>query len=166
LGELASEPFAQLAAARLEEARLTAVEGRVEAGLALGQHAALVGELEALVAEHPLREALRAKLMLAMYRRAARRTPWPPTSSSASSTESSDWNRLPSCTAWRRRSSSRNPNSTGCRRPRSRSPRARPAAIGTQAATYLAGADGPVMAFGNTALVSADQLQQAAATGG
>ena len=68
MGELASEPFAQLAAARLEEARLTAVEGRVEAGLALGQHAALVGELEALVAEHPLREALRAKLMLAMYR--------------------------------------------------------------------------------------------------
>ncbi|MBA2575261.1 MAG: AfsR/SARP family transcriptional regulator [Euzebyaceae bacterium] len=68
LGELASEPFAHLAAARLEEARLTAVEGRVEAGLALGQHAALVGELEALVAEHPLREALRAKLMLAMYR--------------------------------------------------------------------------------------------------
>ncbi|MBA2575258.1 MAG: cell wall-binding repeat-containing protein [Euzebyaceae bacterium] len=41
-----------------------------------------------------------------------------------------------------------------------------PAAIGTQAATYLAGADGPVMAFGNTALVSVDQLQQAAATGG
>ncbi|MBA2577872.1 MAG: tetratricopeptide repeat protein, partial [Euzebyaceae bacterium] len=68
LGELASEPFAQAAAARLEEARLAAVEGRVEARLALGHHAALIGELETLVAGHPLREGVRGKLMLALYR--------------------------------------------------------------------------------------------------
>ena len=38
----------------------------------LGRDASLVGELEALVADHPLRERLRGQLMLALYRRAAR----------------------------------------------------------------------------------------------
>jgi DNA-binding SARP family transcriptional activator len=55
-------------AARLEEARLGALEDRVEAELALGWHARLVGELEALVAEQPLRERLRGQLMVALYR--------------------------------------------------------------------------------------------------
>jgi serine/threonine protein kinase/DNA-binding SARP family transcriptional activator/WD40 repeat protein len=55
-------------ATRLEELRLTAVESRIEADLTLGRHAALIGELEALAAEHPLRESLRAKHMLALYR--------------------------------------------------------------------------------------------------
>jgi DNA-binding SARP family transcriptional activator/WD40 repeat protein/tRNA A-37 threonylcarbamoyl transferase component Bud32 len=55
-------------AIRLEELRLTAVESRIEADLALGRHAVLIGELEALAAEHPLRESLRAKHMLALYR--------------------------------------------------------------------------------------------------
>ncbi len=41
---------------------------RIDADLALGRHADLVGELQALVAEHPLRESLRAQLMLALYR--------------------------------------------------------------------------------------------------
>jgi predicted ATPase len=54
--------------ARLTELRLAAVEDRVEADLALGRHAAVVGELEALVAEHPLRERLRGQLMRALYR--------------------------------------------------------------------------------------------------
>src|SRR5205823_3388969 len=36
--------------------------------LALGKHAALVGELDALVREHPLRERLHTQLMLALYR--------------------------------------------------------------------------------------------------
>src|SRR5206468_3120903 len=45
-----------------------ALEDRIEADLALGRHAELVGELEALVAEQPLRERFRAQLMLALYR--------------------------------------------------------------------------------------------------
>ena len=44
------------------------VEDRVEAELELGRQAALIPELEALVAQHPLRERLRAQLMLALYR--------------------------------------------------------------------------------------------------
>jgi DNA-binding SARP family transcriptional activator len=68
LADVAYEPFAQQAIARLEELRLVAVEGRIDAELELGRHAELVGELEALVREHPLREQLRAQLMLALYR--------------------------------------------------------------------------------------------------
>jgi YVTN family beta-propeller protein len=68
LADLAYERFAQAEIARLEEARLGAVEDRIEAELALGRHAELVGELEALVREHPLRERLRGQLMLALYR--------------------------------------------------------------------------------------------------
>ena len=62
LGPLAAE------ASRLEELRLNALEERVEAELSLGEHSAVVGELQALVAEHPYRERLRAQLMLALYR--------------------------------------------------------------------------------------------------
>ena len=68
LAEFRSEPFAQEAGARLEEARLAAVELRIEADLALGRHTRLVPELEDLVARHPLRERLRGQLMLALYR--------------------------------------------------------------------------------------------------
>ena len=52
----------------LEELRVSTVEARIEADLALGRHAQLVGELEALVRTHPLREGLLAQLMLALYR--------------------------------------------------------------------------------------------------
>ncbi|MGR6966289.1 FxSxx-COOH system tetratricopeptide repeat protein [Geodermatophilus sp. URMC 61] len=55
-------------AARLAEARLAAVEARVEADLACGRHAELVGELEELCRAHPLRERLWAQRMLALYR--------------------------------------------------------------------------------------------------
>ena len=68
LADLAYEPFAQTDIARLEELRLAAIEQRTEADLAGGRHAELVGELETLVAEHPLRERLRYQLMLALYR--------------------------------------------------------------------------------------------------
>ena len=68
LADFAYESFAQAAIARLEEIRVTAVELRIEADLALGRDDALVGELEALVAEHPLRERLRTYLMTALYR--------------------------------------------------------------------------------------------------
>jgi DNA-binding SARP family transcriptional activator len=68
LADLAYESFAQAAIGRLEELRLAALEKRIEADLALGRHAELVAELEALVTQHPLRERLRAQLMLALYR--------------------------------------------------------------------------------------------------
>jgi len=62
------EPFAQLEIGRLEELRMEAIEERIAAELAGGRDADLVGELRALVAEHPLRERLRGHLMLALYR--------------------------------------------------------------------------------------------------
>jgi predicted ATPase/DNA-binding SARP family transcriptional activator len=68
LADLAYEPFAQTAIARLEELRLACLEDRIEADLALGRHAELVAELEALIREDPLRERLQAQLMLALYR--------------------------------------------------------------------------------------------------
>jgi DNA-binding SARP family transcriptional activator len=68
LADLAYEPFAQSAIARLEELRWAALEARIDADLASGRHEELVGELQALVAEHPLRERLHAQLMLALYR--------------------------------------------------------------------------------------------------
>jgi predicted ATPase/DNA-binding SARP family transcriptional activator len=54
--------------ARLEGMRLTVLEDRVEADLAVGRHAGLVAELERLVAEHPFRERLWGQLMVALYR--------------------------------------------------------------------------------------------------
>jgi DNA-binding SARP family transcriptional activator len=68
LANFAYESFAQAAIARLEEIRLAAVELRIDADLAVGRHDELVGELEGLVAEHPLRERLRKCLMTALYR--------------------------------------------------------------------------------------------------
>jgi DNA-binding SARP family transcriptional activator/ABC-type transport system substrate-binding protein len=68
LPEFAFEGFAQAEIARLEELRLTALEERIELELELAQNGDLVGELEALVAAHPLRERLRGQLMLALYR--------------------------------------------------------------------------------------------------
>ena len=68
LADLANEPFAQISIERLEEIRLAALEQRIEAELTLGRHARLVGELEQLVAEYPLRERFCGQLMLALYR--------------------------------------------------------------------------------------------------
>jgi len=68
LADVAQESFAQPEILRLEELRLVALEQRIDADLALGRDAELVAELEALVREHPLRERLRAQLMLALYR--------------------------------------------------------------------------------------------------
>jgi predicted ATPase/DNA-binding SARP family transcriptional activator len=58
----------QLEARRLDDVRLVALEGRIEADLALGGGSALVDELEALVHEHPYRERFWVQLMLALYR--------------------------------------------------------------------------------------------------
>ena len=68
LGEFAYEPFAQREIARLDDLRVTAHEQLIEAKLALGAHAEVVGQLETLIGEHPYRERLRAQLMLALYR--------------------------------------------------------------------------------------------------
>jgi DNA-binding SARP family transcriptional activator/predicted negative regulator of RcsB-dependent stress response len=68
LADVASESLRQTTAPRLDEAYLVALEERLDADLALGRHAELVGELEALVASHPHRERLRRQLMLALYR--------------------------------------------------------------------------------------------------
>ena len=62
------EPFAIVESARLEELHLATLEDRIDADLAAGRHAGLVGELDALVARSPMRERLRTQLMLAHYR--------------------------------------------------------------------------------------------------
>ncbi|PKV89702.1 BTAD domain-containing putative transcriptional regulator [Streptomyces sp. TLI_146] len=61
-------PHADSLRGALTERRLGAVETRIRLDLELGEHAESVPELALLVAEHPLREGLRALLMLALYR--------------------------------------------------------------------------------------------------
>jgi ABC-type transport system substrate-binding protein/DNA-binding SARP family transcriptional activator/DNA-binding beta-propeller fold protein YncE len=68
LADLEFERFARIDIARLDELWLEACEQRIDAELAIGRHSMLIAELEALVAEHPLREGPRAQLMLALYR--------------------------------------------------------------------------------------------------
>jgi predicted ATPase/DNA-binding SARP family transcriptional activator len=67
LADFAYEGFAQAEPARLQESRLVALQERIAAQLELGDHAQLVGELEALVREHPLREGFIGQLMVALY---------------------------------------------------------------------------------------------------
>ncbi len=69
LSDLAFERLPAAEVARLEELRLVAIESHVEAALALGRDGVLVAELRALVSRYPLRERLRAQLMLALYLR-------------------------------------------------------------------------------------------------
>jgi DNA-binding SARP family transcriptional activator/ABC-type transport system substrate-binding protein/streptogramin lyase len=68
LADVAYEEFAHAEVRRLEELRLAATEEQIDARLALGRHEALVPEIEALLAKHPLRERLVGQLMLALYR--------------------------------------------------------------------------------------------------
>jgi predicted ATPase/DNA-binding SARP family transcriptional activator len=68
LQDLAEEEFARAEIDRLNALRMTAVEARIDAELALNRHTDVLAELTALVAEHPLREHLRSQLMLALYR--------------------------------------------------------------------------------------------------
>src|SRR4051794_30221898 len=68
LADLADQHFAQPEIARLEELRMSCLEERIDRDLERGDHVELVGELEALVAEHPLRERFRLLLLLALYR--------------------------------------------------------------------------------------------------
>ncbi len=68
LEEFSYETWAKPQILRLGDLRLDALERRVEADLAAGRDQELVVELEPLIADHPLRERLRAQLMLALYR--------------------------------------------------------------------------------------------------
>ena len=68
LADCRSGGWAAAQALRLDELRLSTVEDRIDADLMLGQHAVLAGELESLLARHPLRERLWAALMIALYR--------------------------------------------------------------------------------------------------
>ena len=66
--DLTYHDVAQGEIARVEELQLAALEELFDARLELGRHAAVVPELEQLVVQYPLRERLRAQLMLALYR--------------------------------------------------------------------------------------------------
>ena len=68
LAEFTFEQFAQAEIRRLEELRLVALEERIDADLELGRHSDVIGELESVVGDHPLRETFRRLLMLALYR--------------------------------------------------------------------------------------------------
>jgi DNA-binding SARP family transcriptional activator len=68
LAEFAFDDFAQAEIRRLEELRLIALGERIDADLDLGRHGDVIGELEALARDHPLRETFRRQLMLALYR--------------------------------------------------------------------------------------------------
>jgi WD40 repeat protein/DNA-binding SARP family transcriptional activator len=68
LADVAHEPFAGPEIRRLEELRLTAAELAIDAELAAGHDLRVVGEVEALLVENPLRERLHAQRMLALYR--------------------------------------------------------------------------------------------------
>ncbi|HEU4421180.1 MAG TPA: BTAD domain-containing putative transcriptional regulator [Pilimelia sp.] len=68
LADVGAHRLREIEGARLAELYLQAVESRVEADLAVGRHAELVGELRRLVADYPLREAFCGQLMTALYR--------------------------------------------------------------------------------------------------
>jgi predicted ATPase len=68
LVEFAYAEFATGERARLQELVFVATESRIDADLALGRHREVVGELEALCAQHTLRERLWELQMLALYR--------------------------------------------------------------------------------------------------
>ncbi|HEX2303045.1 MAG TPA: BTAD domain-containing putative transcriptional regulator [Gaiella sp.] len=68
LADVAYDGFAQDEIVRLEELRLECLEERLDSDLDRGRHAEVAGELERLVAEHPLRERFRGQLMLCLYR--------------------------------------------------------------------------------------------------
>ena len=68
LADVLDEPFARPESERLEEERLVVAEERFDALLALGRHDEAIGELQAFVREHPLRDRPRRELMLALYR--------------------------------------------------------------------------------------------------
>ena len=67
LADADGQPFAQAPATRLDELRLAALCDRLDADLRVGRHAEALAELEALAAEHPLRENIAALHVRALY---------------------------------------------------------------------------------------------------
>jgi DNA-binding SARP family transcriptional activator len=100
---VADEPFAADEIRRLEELWLRARELAIDDALAGGQHGAVLGEIEYLVAEHPLRERLHAQRMLALYR-------------SGRQAEALEAYVMRATCSWRRSASSRGPSSAACTR--------------------------------------------------
>ena len=108
LADFVLDSFAQNEIARLEEARVSALEERIEADLALGRHTELVGELESLVAAHPLASGCEASSCLPSIARDGRQRRSRPTRPlDVFSTRSSVWSQARRCSSWRRQSSSR-----------------------------------------------------------
>ena len=68
LVDFVDDEFAYGDRIRLEEMKAATIELRIDADLALGLHEEVAPELEGFIAEHPLRERLRAQQMLALYR--------------------------------------------------------------------------------------------------
>ena len=114
--EVRDEPFARAEARRLEEMLLAAIELRLDAAFTLGRHEALIGELETLTSQHPMRERLWSQRMLALYRsgrqaealRSSRTSgrPWWTSSASSRGMTCRGWNtpscrRTPHCPSWR-----------------------------------------------------------------
>ena len=160
LADLADEPFAAAEIRRLEELRLRATELAIDADLAAGRHAEVIGELDALVAEHPLRERLHAQRMLALYRsgrQAEALEAYRDARADARRARSAS-SRAPSCAPCTRRSSRRIRRSTCPRRP-SREPARRhagaPRACWSGAAVLLLAG---VTAFGVIRVLEPDGL--------
>ncbi|MYV91280.1 AfsR/SARP family transcriptional regulator, partial [Streptomyces sp. SID1034] len=64
----AGGPVIEAAATAFEERRLAAAESLFELRLGFGESTELVGDIRDFAQSHPLRETLRAQLMLALYR--------------------------------------------------------------------------------------------------
>jgi ABC-type transport system substrate-binding protein/DNA-binding SARP family transcriptional activator/DNA-binding beta-propeller fold protein YncE len=68
MADLTYEAWVDAEARRLDALRLETAMDRIDADLSLGANGGVAGELESLIARHPLVERLRAQLMLAQYR--------------------------------------------------------------------------------------------------
>jgi predicted ATPase/DNA-binding SARP family transcriptional activator len=68
LADFGDVPFLLAERTRLEELRIATLEDRIQADMALGHHAQLIAELQALVSAYGLRERLCGELMLSLYR--------------------------------------------------------------------------------------------------
>ncbi|MEU5266073.1 BTAD domain-containing putative transcriptional regulator [Amycolatopsis sp. NPDC021455] len=68
LGDVTTGDLLSAQVTRLEELRRQVLDWRIEADLALGRHAEVVGELKMLSASHPLEESVHAQLILALHR--------------------------------------------------------------------------------------------------